>query len=271
MIIFRWKRAICNVYRTIELFAHFDSKKLCVNYPLISLRTKTNYLRGATTGKYYLHCNSLGILSKHQLSSSITMECGPRKDARYKSHFLSNRNYQLLNASSLSSRILTFVSSGVDKTRKYTGTIGGKRSEQLLKERLNRNRNWKEISVCDLFRNNRLLVEMRGEKEREKKRLLRHTKRHGGSSQSSACTCLRLTGSRVTLFPASGCASPCLCIRSPVHYHARNRKTLPPPLSTWRVISTPGKRVRQRSTCAVAALEIRVGQDFARKIIETFS
>lgn len=41
--------------------------------------------------------------------------------------------------------------------------------------------------------------------------------RRAGSRPSGACTCQCLTGSRVTLFPPSGCASPWLCTRSPVY------------------------------------------------------
>jgi len=38
-----------------------------------------------------------------------------------------------------------------------------------------------------------------------------------GSKPFSACTCQCLTGSRVTLFLPSGCASPRLCMRSLVY------------------------------------------------------
>lgn len=41
--------------------------------------------------------------------------------------------------------------------------------------------------------------------------------RLAGSRPFSACTCQCLTGSRVTLFPSSGCASPRLCMRTLVY------------------------------------------------------
>lgn len=134
VIIFRWKRAICNVYRTIELFARFRFEKNCVwitRWFLFSW-TKT-IIREAQLLESIIYiaiplgfCRNIGYNFRHL--SQWNVDRG-RMHAR-SSRFLSNRNYQLLNASSLSSRI--FVSSGVDKTRK--DTIGGKRSEQLLKE-----------------------------------------------------------------------------------------------------------------------------------------
>lgn len=65
----------------------------------------------------------------------------------------------------------------MDKTRKEEKV---KRSEQLLKGTFKSQSGWKEISVCDLFRNNRLLVEMRGRGGRKKEAVATHET--GGAS-----------------------------------------------------------------------------------------
>lgn len=144
-------------------------------------------------------------------------------------------------------RILTvrFILSWIKRERIREEKV--KRSEQLLKETFKSQSGWKEISVCDLFRNNRLLVEMR--EGGEKKRLLRHTK----LAEPVQCVYVPMSDRKSVSYivPRKRMqASPCLCIPSPVHYHyARNRKAFASTLSTWRVISTPGKKVRQRSIC----------------------
>ena len=115
-----------------------------------------------------------------------------------------------------------------------------------------------------------------GRSEKKKQEETVATRRNGHSDRATPVRARadRLTGSRVTLFPASGCASPCAFVFVlPSSYdHAQPQDTLPPPSrhDGWFRRSARKARCGAAVHRAVIAREIRVGQGFLLEDRRTF-